>query len=638
MKTKKRTLSLFLAFAMILSLVPAATVPATASGDSYKVQLMARTGTGEWITNLYPYKSTTTLDLDGNTGTNEKHTLKIENIGEESLISLSLRAEGTSWCDWGDADDPDKRRCKGTGGMTDTDFFECPNCHVTWGDYLAPGYVDKDESGRFGQTVIRYTKVTINGNINALAKPVNVPLLSTHLEETGHASADLWNGWYKPAQRLTGIEQSPGNQSSFWLPNGNNIDSIEVEFEVLLVDGHYPEARKNRETNGVSVFLGAREALDWRSAGENFWKSDSLRITKDGTYDLNINFNHTSFEEPVDRLASLAIMSYGATFDESIGFLMNARKAPQSWIDESVLIGIKEVKINDNVIANTWGKNTEWGDKDIMLIPKDAGYEPTEEYVDVSLWNAWFPENRYLDTSATSKLFAIGPPARGAQGSRWYDADRGPLTRNFALGNIAGGADVYPLPNEAITSISVIFEISGINTQYCTVSGHSDVVLPCFKCDPTLCTGGCGQPATDCACPVCVNCQGPMPCQDCLPPPPPDCKNGRTGKACMLFTCSTICNKGNAWKVSGDTTGDGKVDIFDCLEILKFLIKMDCTITKGSANITIAQAEKASIISSQGLKDKKATIFCVLEILKFMIKMTSEVDGLHTVPKSQIPV
>ncbi|MCL1789689.1 MAG: hypothetical protein FWG33_04950, partial [Oscillospiraceae bacterium] len=113
------------------------------------------------------------------------------------------------------------------------------------------------------------------------------------------------------------------------------------------------------------------------------------------------------------------------------------------------------------------------------------------------------------------------------------------------------------------------------------------------------------------------------------------CVNGPGGRECKLIVCK-ICNKDNAFKLSGDTNGDGKVDIFDCLEILKYLVKMKCTITHGSDKITIAQAEKAGIISKQGFDKNEPQIFCVLEILKYMVKMTSEITAEHFVPGSRI--
>ncbi|MCL1788978.1 MAG: glycoside hydrolase family 9 protein, partial [Oscillospiraceae bacterium] len=112
-----------------------------------------------------------------------------------------------------------------------------------------------------------------------------------------------------------------------------------------------------------------------------------------------------------------------------------------------------------------------------------------------------------------------------------------------------------------------------------------------------------------------------------------DCTKGAGKQPCELFDCS-VCNpNGNTWKKLGDTNGDGKVDIFDCLEILKSLIKMKSTITHGGDNISIKQAEKAGIISSDGFKNDKPTIFCVLEVLKYMIKMKSIVEGDNIAPK-----
>ncbi|MCL1789164.1 MAG: hypothetical protein FWG33_02290 [Oscillospiraceae bacterium] len=142
-----------------------------------------------------------------------------------------------------------------------------------------------------------------------------------------------------------------------------------------------------------------------------------------------------------------------------------------------------------------------------------------------------------------------------------------------------------------------------------------------YVCNWKCCTNAtCANGTVSCGRPTCTICSGGGIC------------SADGGKACKKVSC-IICNPNNAWKPAGDTNGDGKVDIFDCLEILKFLIGMKNTITDGGQNISVGQAKKAAVISTQGAKAGEPTIFCVLEILKYMIKMPSTVNGEVIEPK-----
>ncbi|MCL1903068.1 MAG: hypothetical protein FWF94_01455 [Oscillospiraceae bacterium] len=667
MKTKKRALSLLIAFSMIMSLIPTATIiPVAAAGESYAVQLMGRSTTGSWETNDLPYKSqsgTTAgvagdnegiVVIDGNTPPGQVHKLKIDHIGDDNLINLSLRPVGSTWCD-------ENGGCGGMGGWK-PEVGECSNCHATWGDFIAPGYLDangddntKGNQGRFENAVIKFTKVTINGNINALEDPATVPFLSQHRFDRGHANADLWAGWYGPRRLLSSpniFTKTEGTEGqSFWLKNEATINSIEVEFKVYLVDDVYPVPEKQRENNGISVFLASREALDWRSGGTNFWKSDSQRIDKDGIYEMEINFNRSGAPAPVDRLASLAIMSYGSTFDEGIGFLLNARQAPESWRDDEVLIEIKEVKINDELVANKWGVEEYGGNKDLLV---SQGNAPTDEFVNVELWNAWFSDNRKLDVSASSPLFTTTYPK--GQGSSnpphgdWPDADKEAVS--FALDN-------KNLNNPIITKAYVKFEITGVNREMCAT--HANVVGPtefCYLCNDTFCKNGCGMPAVECSCPACGVCGAPMPCKDhkiewcpfpgcknllpcpinhggsTTPPPPPlKCEAGPGKTPCLEYDCP-ICNKDKEWSVLGDILGNGDITIFDAMEILMFLVKVsDCVILKGNDDVTAEQAKKAAIISPEGFEAGEPTIFCFIEVLLYLVKMPDiAITGKHIAP------
>jgi hypothetical protein len=88
-----------------------------------------------------------------------------------------------------------------------------------------------------------------------------------------------------------------------------------------------------------------------------------------------------------------------------------------------------------------------------------------------------------------------------------------------------------------------------------------------------------------------------------------------------------FCSNDGKWFALGDVNGSGGVDIFDALEILKFIVGMNSTINHGDIQ---AGARRAARISSTALaQNGNPNIFCALEILKFIVGMDSRVDNVH---------
>ncbi|MCL2071948.1 MAG: cellulase family glycosylhydrolase [Oscillospiraceae bacterium] len=99
---------------------------------------------------------------------------------------------------------------------------------------------------------------------------------------------------------------------------------------------------------------------------------------------------------------------------------------------------------------------------------------------------------------------------------------------------------------------------------------------------------------------------------------------------CDLIICSA-CNPNGEFAlgaVRGGAITDGKmtVDIFDVLELLKFIVGMNNVMTD-TDNPDKDKAMRAAVISEQGKTAEAPTIFCVLEILKYIVGMDSIVDG-----------
>jgi hypothetical protein len=158
----------------------------------------------------------------------------------------------------------------------------------------------------------------------------------------------------------------------------------------------------------------------------------------------------------------------------------------------------------------------------------------------------------------------------------------------------------------------------GVCGQTCTHPNCSRTVPSCgtcIICNPcTSCVGVCGQTCTH------PNCSRTIPkCGTCA-----NCKGASC--ACDKADCG-ICNEDGKWFALGDVNGDNKVDIFDALEVLKFIIKMNSTITHG--DIQDGAMRAARISPNAQAENGEPNIFCALEILKFIIGMDSRVDGVR---------
>ncbi|MCL1903092.1 MAG: hypothetical protein FWF94_01575 [Oscillospiraceae bacterium] len=188
----------------------------------------------------------------------------------------------------------------------------------------------------------------------------------------------------------------------------------------------------------------------------------------------------------------------------------------------------------------------------------------------------------------------------------------------------------YRFNNEKIEELYValvsVFK-GNDGTVLVEVLGENDVVLkpgqqelqktePKPKPKPKLCDKCKKEP---CVCGVVVN----------------DYCNKREGKKpCLLYACG-ICNPNKAWLRLGNIRGTGEIEIFDALEILLYLVKMDGNIIEhGNESVTAAQAKKAAIISAEGFKAGEPTIFCFIEILLYLTKFaeTGSIEGDNIAP------
>ena len=223
LEMNKKILSTFIVFTMLANLVlgntvgfehnlilPAATPYTDKSSEAVNVRLMARDNSS-W-NNHNPYMSES-IAITPDSG---PYTLKIDNIDAFSLVDLALKEENSNFCTG------ETSNCY---GRNDCFFALSKKYPPSWSYY----------------TSIKYESVIINGNIDALAAPVNMWAAEWDwVKKTGdYFTSPLWNGWVEDARVLTGVGSLNGGSQgvSFLLPGLAFIDTIEVTF---YVEQHTP--------------------------------------------------------------------------------------------------------------------------------------------------------------------------------------------------------------------------------------------------------------------------------------------------------------------------------------------------------------------------------------------------------------
>jgi hypothetical protein len=250
-KMKKRILALFIAMIMVVIIIPVEIAPVYA--NSYPVALKARNGAPDWGSNCAPFVSEL-YNITGNT--NSPQTLRIDNIGHSSLVSLALMPahEGANFC---------------------LNEENCENgCDID--GWRARG-VPRLPAG-FRNGIVQFTRITVNDGIHLLDisdPPILVDLLSQdgdpdtgirpngHMGTAGFVDATLWHGWHEPARRIPssgiatrGSGGDGGEDGVTFSVNGaNRIYSIEVEFNIVTkndIPSTLPSPETSNETSNGS--------------------------------------------------------------------------------------------------------------------------------------------------------------------------------------------------------------------------------------------------------------------------------------------------------------------------------------------------------------------------------------------------
>ncbi|MCL1789566.1 MAG: hypothetical protein FWG33_04335 [Oscillospiraceae bacterium] len=407
-----------------------------------------------------------------------------------------------------------------------------------------------------------------------------------------------------------------------------------------------------------------------------FYESDVLRIKKDDanktyTRTVNINQRHTPCTFP-DRCCELLAVTdirigqKGTLAGDGVNYNVNPGNAVKNLDGpfREAAVAIKSVKINEQSTSVLDHYVHPWlvarddnakckadlggicdGGAGNKCTPEDwrCPRDVQEGFASAFVWNSWWEPHQFMKTGAGTDFEVVFRGQDGYANMLGYAKEENitSITVEFSLCFTEEGKDRCTFCNSCETP----------NCANCGGCDHAKFdnhqVCGCAQCFPAQTRLHSGDKRTGadkimhgncnwncCSKPTCIEsttkCPETRTCNICRPTA---CNQGKDGKPCKKVSCIAICNPNNAWKAAGDTTGDGKVDIFDCLEILKYLIGMKNTISDGGQSISTAQAKKAAVISTQGAKAGEPTIFCVLEILKYMIKMQSTVDGYIIEPE-----
>ena len=552
---KKRILSLLLAASMMFSMIPIIATTSTAAGDEYDIQLIARYGRGDWGTNENPFRSNTVTVVSGANMIGLKATIDADlgAVGEPDLITLAFA----------------------TAGM---DFRETA---------ANVGRFKKPEAS-FANAEFRVTRITINDAVEALQAPFLLdfiaPPWALGSRGAGYVFTELWNGWnagtwtrFDPA-KIRQIRLD-GDGTSFGLMSGR-MAKIEVEFDVLFE----VEPCKGPDVGGVSVVLAAREAIDWSTSDGSFWRSPVTRINRNQEYTMSLQIPAASKPDDVfDRIVALTIMSENALYHTDSPFCGKAFMAPVGWgfnekDSDNVKIDFTSIKLN-----GTHEVGTNWNNENIV----SEGYDPSEGYINVELWNGFSEDSRRLTTGR-----ALLPSKES--------------TMSFG---IAAGTP--------ITSVTVTFKVSGIR---CTEHG---VPIECDLCVADgKCGYNCGEAVANCTC-VC---------------------NDHTYAAnavCGVTTCSSIrdkckvvfeCKKSDCanCKTTVKVTlgvlapGATKPSTGCALEILKFMVNLPSVIKPaGQATPDLVMLRAACIVTPYSATARPGSADA-LEILKHIVNLPTE--------------
>jgi hypothetical protein len=285
----------------------------------------------------------------------------------------------------------------------------------------------------FNSARMAVDEVKINGTVVSTTYD-DYLIARGHPPTDGYVDVQLWNGFHIPAQRLVGVPTAASSAiepaPSFMAPGGGAITRIEITFEIYGISGDSSRAvdcvpycegavcgnavacacpgrdcgfnpcrcglRGPAAPQGCAgrypVQLMAREAVDWVTANDNHWRSDTIWLeagaaSRQYTVTMNTPGGYSSF-------VGLALMTVGANFDYPLNFV-GLDPVPADWFEAQLIFD--EIRINNTVVGdNRIAMLGEAGNTfNVELVSR--GDPPTEGFVDIQLWNGWHDPNQLLN-------------------------------------------------------------------------------------------------------------------------------------------------------------------------------------------------------------------------------------------------
>lgn len=363
---------------------------------------------------------------------------------------------------------------------------------------------------------------------------------------------------------------------------------------------------EEEDCNGcLDIVLQARALYNDGEGWNDYDDGEILRIRKDDAdknYTLSVNIKPRAGYDGADKITDLKIAQKGTKMGDQNVNPGNAVSDVMGPFQDAavnikkILIGEEEVALLDHYMlpwfiarddgAECLGEDCLSGDPwgctpNNWYCPRDAH----AGFASASLWNAWWKPHQLLQVGDDKKLQ-----------TELMD------TANFA---------------NMIVSEELVLDSFTVEFSLCFDEDRCPQCNSCLKENCNDCEGCvCDKFCHECGCAQCFPAvleRDNGKCYECGCLKCYDKTNGKCGEP-DCPNCSVQLGL-----LTTDSIEAGKPSIFDALEILKELVKMESN----------AKDNPAAIISTQGIEEDSPTIFCALEILKFLVGMDGVLLDLY---------
>jgi hypothetical protein len=350
MKSKmKRVMSVLIAAAMLMGVLPVLTLSASANIGSHSVQLAlvvaAEYPAGEW----WQPQLGPEFAITGNGSYTT--TMQVGNLDTELRAIMTFGIQSTA---------------------------NASNIPAGWDD-----------------PKVKITSVTFNGgttNHAPVGDAADVDLKAYNASgATGKVDIGLWNAWWTDANILSGVtvkEEGDNNDPGFVVPNVAKVTSVSVQFTVSGLEADAaptvapatttaPPQTTNAPQTGVghALRLMTQTAGEFPAGSDEWWQpqygTHQVWVTGNGQFELSMSVGAGNFP-----ILGLAIESAGTA------------NMPAAWDDPKVTV--------NSVTFNGGTTNFAPSAANSGLDLREYDANGATGKANVGLWNAWWAENRIL--------------------------------------------------------------------------------------------------------------------------------------------------------------------------------------------------------------------------------------------------